>query len=154
MINLESTEELMVIPEITVLYDKKKKPQTSITSAKHSVTVFKQIWDTDINMRERVYAIFLNRKNMVMGVYLLSIGGVEGSIVDLKLLFGTATKMLASGIILAHNHPSGNLNPSNNDIKLTEKVKKAADILDIAFIDHIIITEEFNYYSFAEEGKL
>jgi len=91
---------------------------------------------------------------MVMGVYLLSTGGVEGSIVDLKLLFGTATKMLASGIILAHNHPSGNLNPSNNDIQLTEKVKKAAGILDIAFIDHIIITEEFNYYSFAEEGKL
>jgi len=154
MIDLESPEELMVIPEITVLYDKKKKPKTSITSAKHSVAVFKQVWDIDINMRERVYAIFLNRKNMVMGVYLLSTGGVEGSIVDLKLLFGTATKMLASGVILAHNHPSGNLNPSNNDIQLTEKVKKAAGILDIAFIDHIIITEEFNYYSFAEEGKL
>ena len=154
MIDLESPEELMVIPEITVLYDKKKKPKTSVTTAKKSVAVFKQVWDIDINMRERVYAIFLNRKNMVMGVYLLSTGGVEGSIVDLKLLFGTATKMLASGIILAHNHPSGNLNPSNNDIQLTEKVKKAAGILDIAFIDHIIITEEFNYYSFAEEGKL
>ena len=83
----------------------------------------------------------------------ISRGGVSGTVVDLKLVFGTAMKAGASNIILSHNHPSGNLRPSPEDIQLTKKIVSAGNILDIKIFDHLIITNE-GYYSFAEEGML
>jgi DNA repair protein RadC len=81
----------------------------------------------------------------------VSSGGITGTIVDQRIVLGTALKAAATAIILAHNHPSGNLQPSQSDIDLTTRMKAAATFMDITIIDHLIVTDE-NYYSFADEG--
>ena len=106
-----------------------------------------------IELQEEFKVLLLNRGNKVLGVYPLSKGGVSSTIVDLKLLFSVALKTNASGVILSHNHPSGNLNPSNVDENLTIKIKQASEFLDIKLLDHLIITKD-GYYSFADNSKL
>ena len=86
-------------------------------------------------------------------LFILSQGGIAGTVVDLKLLFSVALKCVASGIIIFHNHPSGTTIPSTSDIKLTNKIKQAGEMLDIKLLDHIILTKK-GYYSFADEGKI
>lgn len=95
----------------------------------------------------------LNRNNEVLGICPLSRGGVSGTIVDAKLVFSIALKCNASSIIVAHNHPSGNLKPSDADIKLTKKLKQAAAYLDIQFLDHVIVTKN-GYTSFSDKGLM
>ena len=82
---------------------------------------------------------------------LISIAGIDGTVADIKIIFAIAIKTLSSSIILAHNHPSGDLNPSNPDISLTKKPKQAGEILGVKVLDHIIVTPE-GYYSFSDEG--
>ena len=94
-----------------------------------------------------------NRANNVLGSFLVGIGGISGVVVDPKLVFQAALKANASGIILAHNHPSGNRTPSQADIDLTKKVKAAGNFLEIALLDHLIILPE-GYYSLADEGHI
>lgn len=86
--------------------------------------------------------MLLNRMNKVLGIFLVSVGGFAVTICDPKVVFQAALKANASSIILAHNHPSGNLKPSDADLKLTEKLKKGGLLLDIAVLDHLILTEE------------
>jgi DNA repair protein RadC len=83
----------------------------------------------------------------------VSSGGLTGTIVDVRIVLGTALKAAATSIILAHNHPSGNLHPSQEDFNLTKRIKEAAKFMDITVIDHLILTDE-NYYSFADEGQI
>jgi len=97
--------------------------------------------------------MYVNRCNRVIGVYELSKGGITWTVVDIRLLLSVALKTVATSIILSHNHPSGNLKPSKQDIDLTQKIKAAAELMDIKVMDHIILgTNEFSYYSFADEG--
>jgi DNA repair protein RadC len=100
---------------------------------------------------EEFWMLLLNRQNTVIRHEFISRGGVSGTVVDAKLIFKPALEHIASGIILAHNHPSGNLKPSNEDIGLTKKIKDAGKLLDINILDHLIIGEG-SYYSFADEG--
>jgi DNA repair protein RadC len=95
----------------------------------------------------------LNRSARVLGIYEASSGGTVGTVVDAKLIFIAALKANASSIILAHNHPSGTLKPSNPDIAITKKLYAAGQVLDINVMDHIILTKE-NYYSFADNAML
>ncbi|MEN8249870.1 MAG: JAB domain-containing protein [Bacteroidota bacterium] len=81
-------------------------------------------------------------------------GGMSGTIADPKIIFQTALKASAASVILCHNHPSGNTKPSESDIRLTQKIKKAGSFLDLPALDHIIITEDSGYFSFADEGLL
>jgi DNA repair protein RadC len=97
--------------------------------------------------------MFTNRANKVLGIFELSTGGVSGTVADPKLIFAAALKVAASGLILSHNHPSGNLQPSQADIDLTRKIKEAGKLLEIQLLDHIILTTE-GYYSFADEGLI
>ncbi|RYY22608.1 MAG: DNA repair protein, partial [Sphingobacteriaceae bacterium] len=97
--------------------------------------------------------MLLNRANRVLGVYLVSSGGVAGTICDPKLVFQAALKANASTLILAHNHPSGNLNPSEADIKLTRKLVEAGKLLELPVCDHLILSEE-GYLSMADEGLM
>ena len=85
--------------------------------------------------------------------YQLSKGGIKGTIADVRLILSVALKTLATGLILVHNHPSGNLKPSEADKHITSKIRQAAKLLDIELIDHIIISSE-GYYSFMDEGVL
>jgi DNA repair protein RadC len=106
----------------------------------------------DLN-QENFYVLLLNRAHIVIKAQQISIGGVSGTIVDLKIIFKNALEYLASSIIICHNHPSGNLKPSNADIDITNKVKEGGKILDIQVLDHLIFTNDA-YFSFADEGIL
>ncbi len=102
---------------------------------------------------EEFWVIFLSRNNNVIKTDCISKGGVSGTVVDMRLILKPAIENLASGIILAHNHPSGNLKPSQEDIHLTKKVKEAARLIDMIVQDHLIIGDQ-EYFSFADEGIL
>jgi DNA repair protein RadC len=102
---------------------------------------------------EAFWIILLNRANRVIKKHQISQGGVAGTVADPKLIFKVAVEELASGIILAHNHPSGNLTASQADIDLTKKLKESGKLLDIQVLDHIIIAGK-KYFSFADEGLM
>lgn len=102
---------------------------------------------------EEFWVLMLNNSNKVIHKYNLSKGGITATMVDIRLLFKKAINQSATSIIVAHNHPSGTLKPSQADRLLTDKIKKAGEILDIKLLDHLIITEK-SYFSFADEGLL
>ncbi len=102
---------------------------------------------------EEFYAIYLSRGNRVIKSVQISRGGVSGTVADGKIIFNYGLESKASGIILAHNHPSGNVSPSVADIQLTEALKKFGEYIDVQILDHIIIAGN-NYFSFADEGRM
>lgn len=102
---------------------------------------------------EEFWVLFLNRANQVLYAECVSKGGVSGTLVDVRLILKPAIESLATSIIMAHNHPSGSIRPSQQDISLTKKIKEAARLVDIALQDHIIIGEN-TYYSFSDQGTL
>jgi len=102
---------------------------------------------------EEFWILFLNRSNRVISRMKLSQGGISGTVTDVRLVLKNAVEHLASGIIVCHNHPSGNLNPSESDTRITQKIKEAGMLLDIQLLDHIIISGN-DYYSFADNGLL
>ncbi|RYE36199.1 MAG: JAB domain-containing protein [Sphingobacteriaceae bacterium] len=106
----------------------------------------------DLN-HEEFWIILMNRANKVLSKHLISKGGQAGTIADPKIIFQTALENHAAAVILAHNHPSGNLKPSQADLDLTKKLKNAGNLLDIAVPDHIIFTDK-QYLSFADEGLM
>jgi DNA repair protein RadC len=102
---------------------------------------------------EEFWVLLLNRSNKVIESLRISQGGVSGTVIDLRLILKPAIEKLASGIVLCHNHPSGNLKPSENDLAITKKVKEAATVMDFSVIDHIIVCDR-KYFSFADEGLI
>ncbi len=106
----------------------------------------------DLN-HEEFFIVLLDRANHVIESVRISQGGVAGTVADAKIIFRSALERLASGIILAHNHPSGNLNPSQADIQLTKNLKTSGKLLEISVLDHLIIAEN-SFYSFADEGLM
>lgn len=142
-------------PKIRILYSKKQLPKNrkKINSSSQAYDVFKQVWSSQIETREEMVILLLDQGNNVIGFHTLSMGGITGTVADLRILFAVALKSLATGFIMAHNHPSGNINPSQADLNLTKKIKEAGKVMDINLIDHLIITKE-TYYSFADEGTI
>lgn len=123
----------------------------AITSSKD---VFNYLYGTMADLpHEEFWILLCNRSNKVMDKIQIGQGGLSSVVVDTKIIIRHALERLASAIILCHNHPSGNLKPSNEDINLTKRVKEAAALLDFRILDHIIIGD-MNYYSFADEGML
>jgi DNA repair protein RadC len=102
---------------------------------------------------EEFWLLMLNRANRVLGRYKVSQGGLSGTVIDTRIILKKALDNLASSIIVCHNHPSGNKQPSDADVKITEKLKKAAEILEIKLLDHVIIADK-SYFSFADEGLI
>ncbi|MBS2098234.1 RadC family protein [Carboxylicivirga linearis] len=102
---------------------------------------------------EEFWVLLLNRSNKVITRYKISQGGIAGTVIDVRLILKSAIDNLASSIILCHNHPSGNIQPSDMDRQITQKMKEAGKIMDIPVLDHVIITESA-YYSFADEGEM
>jgi len=103
--------------------------------------------------QEEFWILLLNKANKIIGKCPISKGGVSGTVADLRVIFKLAIENLATSIILCHNHPSGNLKPSDADITLTKKLRDSGDLMDIPVLDHVIITDS-GYYSFADEGIL
>jgi DNA repair protein RadC len=102
---------------------------------------------------EEFWILFLNRSNKVISRMKLSQGGISGTVTDVRIVMKKAIENLASGIIVCHNHPSGNLNPSESDSRITNKIKEAGLLLDIQLLDHLIIIDK-EYYSFADNGLI
>lgn len=102
---------------------------------------------------EEFWLLILNRANLVIKKEMISRGGVSGTVVDTKIIFKSAIENYASSIIISHNHPSGNLKPSEADIRITKTIKDAGKLMEIPLLDHLIITEA-GFYSFADEGIL
>lgn len=125
-----------------------------VVSADDAETILRTNWSDDIELLEEFVILFLNRANRVKGLFRVSKGGTCGTVVDPKIIFAAAIKAMAVSIILAHNHPSGNLIPSQADINLTRKLKQAGELLDITVLDHLILAPHSGYYSFANEYNL
>lgn len=102
---------------------------------------------------EEFWCIFVNRSNKLISKERISQGGISGTVTDIRIIFKKAVDLLASGIIVCHNHPSGNLNPSESDTKITKRIQDAGAIMDVQLLDHIIITNS-EYYSFADNGLI
>lgn len=144
----------MEATEILIYYRNKNSKNTQLLDSKQVYDfIFPQYDKCSIEIQENVKMILLNQSNCVLGVYDVSKGGMNSSIVDLKLLLAVIIKSAASSVILIHNHPSGNLKPSEEDRKITQKVVNACKLMDIRFTDHLIISNS-GYYSFADNGDV
>lgn len=143
------------INEIQVSYKQNVLPGLeTITGSREAATVLRSIFP-DLSFVEYFYILLLNRKCAVIGYYQVSKGGMHGTIADPKVIFSVALKAAATSMIICHNHPSGNMKPSEQDIRLTRKLKEAGSILELSVLDHIILSpEEDQYYSFADEGLM
>lgn len=143
------------LSEIEINYKSKVKVSelAKIVNSKDAEKYFRSVWSDKMDYIEESFILLLNRANKALGYTRISIGGTSGTVVDLKMIFQVALKANAHSFLLAHNHPSHNLNPSDQDIKLTQELSAAGKIMNIALLDHIIMTGE-GYYSFADEGRM
>ncbi len=148
--------KLNAIAEIQISYSAKvaKQFRIKVNSSEDAYTSFLSSWNQNlIELQEEFKVMLLNNSNEVLGIHNLSKGTITGTIVDVKLVFAIALKACASAIILAHNHPSGNLKASQADISLTRKIKQCSDFLDIKLLDHLIVTKD-GYTSMADKNLM
>ena len=149
--------EISIVNEVCLKYKTKIKPSElpKINGSCDCVNIFRsiEIYNNNIDIYECFYCMYLSKANKVLSVMLISEGGISGTVVDLKKILAPAILQHASGIIISHNHPSGNLNPSQPDIDMTKKIKEAAKLIDVQLFDHIILTSE-EYLSFSDEGLI
>jgi DNA repair protein RadC len=135
---------------------RRRKPEDKVK--RHQIITSKDAFDIfqpllgDI-AHEEFWILFLNRANIVTGKHSISSGGMSGTVVDPKMIFRSALDAKAVSIILCHNHPSGNVKPSQQDIDLTKKIAAAGKLMEIAVLDHIIVGQNA-FYSFADEGLM
>lgn len=142
------------LPEIELKFKNSGLLKEKVSNSDDAYQIFLKIFDADtIEFYESFFSLFLNNSNKTIGFLKVSQGGFNGTVVDPRLILSTALKCAASKLIIAHNHPSGNLNPSEQDKMLTTKLKNACSFLDINLIDHIVITKD-GFLSFADEGLL
>ena len=144
------------VAEVELIYKTKIKASERpiITCSKDGYEILLQLWnDGKMEIQEEFKVLLLDRAQRVKGVYEVSSGGITGTVADPRLILAAAIKSLSVGLVLCHNHPSGNLMPSPADEELTMKIKEAAKYHDIKVLDHIILSSE-GYYSFADEGRL
>jgi DNA repair protein RadC len=130
----------MEVAEISVSYSTNKAHKIKLTNCRDTFDFILVNWNLDIiEFQEECKIILVNRANFVLGIYELSKGGISGTIVDIRIILSVALKCNASGIILVHNHPSGNITASESDKKITRKLYNACELLDLVLIDHFII---------------
>lgn len=145
------------VAEVKLVYQTKVRPsdRLQVKSSTDAFNVFLQGWNRDtLEHIEEFKILLLNRSNKVLGIAPISLGGTTGTITDVKVILQYALKANAQGIIICHNHPSGNDQPSESDKRITRKIKEALELLDMQLFDHIIITPHEGFYSFADNGLL
>jgi DNA repair protein RadC len=143
------------IPEIKIRYNRSKKIFLGkITNSKDVANFIRRLYSRgNLELQEHFIVLYLNMANEILGYYKHSIGAINATIADVRLVFATALASASVSIIIAHNHPSRNLTPSQPDIELTRKISEAGKILSIQLLDHLIITKD-GYKSFADEGMI
>ncbi len=151
---MKTSANLFQICEITVNYSSKVKASNrpKIAGSRDAYELVLPLWD-DLEYRESFAILLMNRANRALGIAQVSHGGISGTVADPKVIFQHALKANASSLILLHNHPSGNTQPSEADIHLTKKLVEGGKLLDISVLDHLIVTTD-GYYSFADEGLI
>ena len=148
-----SIQNSIDLAEVQITYKSilSKKSMCKVGSSQEVYKYIRRIWNkfNNIDHVESFVVLYLNKGNLVQGWSLVSIGGLGGTVADPKVIFQNALLANAAGIILAHNHPSGNLRPSEADLQVTKRLRQAGEFLDLPVLDHIIISDE-GYYSFAD----
>src|SRR5450759_2074890 len=145
------------VSEVKLSYRSKVKAsdRLQVKCSKDASDIFRENWSLEsIAHIEEFKVLLMNRSNKVLGIASISKGGISGTVTDIRIIFQYAIKANASGLICCHNHPSFNLNPSESDTRITQKIKEAGNLLDIPLLDHIIISPDNDYYSFADNGLL
>ncbi len=148
--------QLFKVAEIELVYRSKikAKDRPVITHSFDAYEILRKTWDdSKIELLEQFKILLLDRKNACLGISEIASGGTDYCLIDPKLIFMTALKANASAIVLAHNHPSGNLKESQSDIELTKRVMQAGDFLGIRVLDHLIITAD-GYASFEDKSLM
>lgn len=141
------------ISEYSLKYTKTDIQKTKVTTSESASNVIRKFYFDDINIYESFFILLLNSQNNTTGFAKISQGGTAGTVVDIKIIAKYAVDSLSPNVIICHNHPSGNKQPSDADLNITRRIKDALLLLDIKLIDHIIITEN-DFYSFADNGNL
>lgn len=144
------------VTEVNVTYANKipAKLRMKISNSRDAAEILTALYDEGVmDYIEQFHVLLMNKANQVLGHKCVAIGSQTGSVVPLQVILQIAIKGNASAIIIAHNHPSGNMQPSEADIKVTRKIKEAAATMDIALLDHVILCSE-KHYSFADEGMM
>jgi DNA repair protein RadC len=157
LVSSQTSIDFSIVSEVTLVYRNHIKPadRPMISGSSDVYKIFRDTWDHTLEHCESFRLLLLNRANKVLGITTLSTGSLSGTLVDVRIVMQYALKANAHAIIVSHNHPSGNHTPSEQDHSITQKLKEAGKILDIALLDHIILTpDENHYYSFADEGLL
>ena len=146
------------VTEITVAYQQKSKAvdRPVISQSYDALAYILEGYDKDtIALQEQFVIAYLNVGNQILGIYKASVGGMTGTIADIRLILCVALKVAATAMIISHNHPSGILRPSRADELITQKLKKAAQTMDIKLLDHLILEPTgIGYFSFADEGLI
>lgn len=143
--------------EIKVQYERKpiSLGKGKVKCSSDVVEILKEIYDKyRIGFQEEVIVLMFSFTNQLIGYFKLSSGGLTSTVVDTRIIFSVALKSLATNVIISHNHPSGNMLPSKQDDELTRRIVDAGKILDISLLDHIIVSPQFDYFSYADEGRL
>lgn len=144
---------LYKVPVASLHYASEGTP-IKIKNSQEIADMLRNNWEPGtLEANESFYLVLLNRSNRVKGIILHSKGGLTGTVIDVRTILSAALLSLSCSIIIAHNHPSGSLEPSEADQKITRKLKEAAKHMDITILDHVIMTKE-SYFSFADEGIL
>jgi hypothetical protein len=143
------------VPELAVSYTRSGKRQFGkITSSKDAADFIRESFgEGQVELQEQFIVLYLNQANEIIGYYKHSKGAINATVADIRIVLATALKALAVSMVIAHNHPSGNLKPSRADEQLTDKIKQGSSLIDVKLLDHIIVTKE-GYYSFADEGLM
>lgn len=154
-IEVEAIYQTSNIAEVEVTYRPRISP-TKLPRCDNSVALFECFWNSwdlnRLNIQEHFNVMFLNYANRALGIYPLFKGAMSSVQVDVRLIFAAALKANAAKIAIAHNHPSGDLKPSDADRNVTRRIKDLAALFDIKLLDHLIISSDRLYYSFADEG--
>lgn len=145
-------KKLCGVAELEIDYRIQIPNPVKIKQPQDAIECFKEFYSLKtIGIQEQLLVMYLNRGNVVLGIYRHSMGGINGTLADVRLMLAVALKIGASGMILSHNHPSGNLKPSDLDIGLTIKIKEAAKYHDIELVDHLIVDSKFDFTSIASD---
>ena len=153
--NKQETE--LKATEVEIIYKSKipASKRVQIKNSSDAFSVFWQYWNKDtVEYTESFKILLLNQKNAVLGIAEISKGGITSTIIDSRVVFQHALKAHATGIIVAHNHPSSNPTPSESDVEITKKLIEAGKVLNITVLDHLVICGEGSYYSLGDEGRM
>ena len=143
-----------IVNEIKLSYSRKGNCERVVGSSLDAVHIFRELFDADeMDYRESFFALYLNQANRVLGIKKISECGISSTLVDVRIILQAALLCNASAIIVAHNHPSGNLKPSSSDIKMTSQIKEACKVMSMSLLDHVILTSD-SHFSFVDNGMI